>query len=148
MSNFNVLPMDESCLQGVLEISNLCFSISWSLESLRGELKNEFAKYVIIKKDDVIVGYGGIWIIYDEAQVTNIAVHPSYRGLHIGDLIVESLFEVCKKAHITAMTLEVRESNLIAQNLYKKYGFTTEGIRKNYYEDNHENALIMWNKNI
>jgi len=99
-------------------------------------------------KDNLVVGYGGVWLILDEGHITNIAVHPEYRGIGVGNAILEALIEICKIEQITSMTLEVRKSNTIAQNLYKKYGFLEEGIRKNYYTDTKEDGVIMWKYNL
>ena len=81
----------------------------------------------------------------DEGHITNVAVHSDYRGKKIGDELVKELVNLCKNNNIVSMTLEVRVSNIVAQNLYKKYGFKLAGIRKEYYSDNKEDAMIMWN---
>lgn len=83
------------------------------------------------------MGHGG-------GRITNIAVHPEFRGMGIGNKILEELIKLCEKRNIPSMTLEVRISNTIAQNLYKKFGFKEAGVRKKYYGDNDEDALIMW----
>jgi len=103
---------------------------------------------VVAKSDDVIVGFGGTWIIIDESHITNIAVHPSFRGLGIGELILKSLIDLGKPHFISSMTLEVRASNVVAISLYNKFGFKEEGRRKRYYEDNGEDALILWKRNF
>ncbi|MGK0465407.1 ribosomal protein S18-alanine N-acetyltransferase [Clostridium sp.] len=147
-SDFKIFPMDASSVKSIININQLSFPISWSLESLQSELDNKFAKYVILKKGDSIVGYGGMWIIIDEAHITNIAVHPKARGLGAGDIIMEALFRFCRKQKVTAITLEVRSSNFIAINLYEKHGFEKVSTRPHYYEDNGEDAVIMWNRNL
>ena len=147
-SDFKVFPMDSSSIKSILNISELSFPISWSFESLQSELDNKFARYVVLKKGNSIVGYGGMWVIIDEAHITNVAVHPETHGHGGGDMIVEALFRICRKQKVSAITLEVRKSNFLAINLYEKYGFETEGIRRHYYEDNGEDAVIMWNRNL
>ncbi len=147
-SDFKIHPMDITSIKSILNISELSFPISWSLESLQGELDNKFAKYVVLKKGNSIVGYGGLWIIVDEAHITNVAVHPEVRGVGAGDIIVDALFRICRKQKVTAITLEVRISNFTAINLYEKHGFEKEGIRPRYYEDNNEDAVIMWNRHL
>ncbi|MGH4119215.1 ribosomal protein S18-alanine N-acetyltransferase [Clostridium sp.] len=147
-SDFKICPMDASSIKSIININQLSFPISWSLESLQSELDNKFAKYVILKKGNSIVGYGGMWIIIDEAHITNIAVHPAARGVGAGDMIVEALFRICRKQKVTAITLEVRSSNFTAINLYEKHGFEKVSIRPHYYEDNREDAVIMWNRNL
>ena len=96
--------------------------------------------------DNKVIGFAGLWTIVDEGHITNIAVHPDYRGKGIGSKLVKSLIDNSKDWYINDLTLEVRYSNKIAQNLYKKYGFIEEGIRKNYYADNKEDAVIMWRR--
>lgn len=147
-SDFKISPMDSSSIKAIHNISELSFPISWSLESLQSELDNKFAKYVVLKKGDSIVGYGGMWIIIDESHITNVAIHPNARGHGGGDLIVEALFRICRKQKVTAITLEVRSSNFQAINLYEKHGFEKVSIRPHYYEDNNEDAVIMWNRNL
>jgi ribosomal-protein-alanine N-acetyltransferase len=95
---------------------------------------------------ETVVGYGGMWFIIDEAHVTNIAVHPDYRQRKIGEMIVQEMIKTAKENGINGMTLEVRVSNTAAINLYKKLGFVDYGIRKGYYADTGEDALIMWKK--
>lgn len=129
----------------ILNINRLSFKTPWSRESLIKELDdNSFARYVVAKKDGLVLGYGGLWIIVDEAHVTNIAVHPEYRGIGIGNMLMDAMIDICRLELVVGITLEVRASNVAAQNLYKKFGFVQEGIRKGYYEDNHEDALILW----
>ena len=144
MNNIEITKMTKEHLSDVLHISKLSFPIPWSQDSFEKELKNVFAKYVVAIVNNTVVGYGGMWIIIDEAHITNIAVHPEFRGCGIGDRILSSMISQCLSQRVTAMTLEVRASNIPAQSLYRKYGFKEEGVRKGYYEDNHEDAVIMW----
>jgi [ribosomal protein S18]-alanine N-acetyltransferase len=148
MNNIEIIPFKENHVNEVLYISNLSFLTPWTRDSIEKELENKLARYVVAIKDDVVIGYGGIWFILDEGHITNIAVHPEYRGAGAGDMIVEALIELCKLESIASMTLEVRISNIVAQNLYKKHGFIQEGIRKNYYSDSHEDGVIMWKYNL
>lgn len=132
-------------LEYVLEIEENSFSIPWSRESLVSEItKNELAKYIVARSDNVIVGYAGIWKILDEGHITNIAVCPEQRRKKIGSKMVEGLINLANDLGINSLTLEVRESNISAQNLYEKFGFEVCGMRKKYYSDNDEDALIMW----
>ncbi|GIM29169.1 ribosomal-protein-alanine acetyltransferase [Clostridium polyendosporum] len=144
--DIKIIPMDESCLDDVLDISRLSFAIPWTKNSFQNELRNNFATYVVAKVDERVIGYGGMWIIIDEGHITNIAVHPDYRGQGIGNTILNSMINICNEKCVKAMTLEVRISNIAAQNLYKKYGFIKEGVRHKYYEDNKEDAVIMWKR--
>ena len=147
-NDFKIYPMDISSIKSIMNINDLSFPISWSQESMESELDNKFAKYVVLKNGNFIVGYGGMWVIIDEAHITNVAVHPDARGLGAGDLIVEAMFRICRKHKVTAITLEVRSSNFVAINLYEKHGFEKESIRPHYYEDNKEDAVIMWNRHL
>jgi len=104
------------------------------------------ARYLVADIDGKIVGYVGIWFVAGEGHITNVAVHSDYRGQKIGDILIKHLVKICKDNNIFAMTLEVRVSNIVAQNLYKKYGFKLAGIRKEYYSDNKEDAMIMWSQ--
>ena len=148
MSNVEIIPLEDCCIDDVVSISIMSFPIAWTKEAFQNELTNKFARYVVAVKDDVVIGYGGMWVILDEAHVTNIAVHPEYRGIGAGALIVEALLDICRYEKATSITLEVRRSNETAQSLYRKYGFLEEGVRKSYYEDNKEDAIIMWKRDI
>ena len=96
----------------------------------------------------LIVGYAGIWIVLDEAHLTTIAVHPVYRGRGIGELLLISAIEMSVEMNAEVMTLEVRTSNIQAQTLYEKYGFQRVGLRRGYYVDTREDALIMTSENL
>lgn len=148
MNNLVVCPFEEKYIDSILSIEKLSFTDPWSRDSMEKELNNNFARYVVVKLEDKVIGYGGMWIILDEGHITNIAVAPEYRCIGAGKLILKSLINICKKEKVISLTLEVRASNTIAQSLYSKFGFITEGIRKNYYADNNENALIMWKRDI
>lgn len=132
-------------LDDVMEIEQRCFTTPWSRYSFTCELKdNQFSHYIVAKVDGKTVGYGGMWIVLNEAHVTNVGVLPEYRGEGIGELIMRSLMAIAKKHGADKMTLEVRKSNYVAQNLYSKLGFEPRGIRRGYYIDNKEDAVIMW----
>lgn len=138
--------MTKNDIDSVYKIEEDCFADPWSKDSIRKELKNDLARYLVAELNGYVVGYVGIWIVVDEGHITNVAVHSKYRGMKIGDKLIKEIVELCKKNKLVAMTLEVRVSNIIAQNLYKKYGFKMSGIRKEYYSDNKEDAIIMWNQ--
>ncbi|MCM0649810.1 ribosomal protein S18-alanine N-acetyltransferase [Clostridium swellfunianum] len=148
MNKIEIVPFNETHVNQVLYISTLSFKTPWTRESIEKELENELARYVIAIKDGLVIGFGGVWNILGEGHITNIAVHPEYRGLGAGDMIVEALIELCKLESIASMTLEVRKSNTVAQNLYKKHGFIEAGIRKGYYADTKEDAVIMWKHKV
>ena len=95
-----------------------------------------------------IIGFAGLWLMVDEAHITTIAIHPDYRGRGLGELELASLIDIAVQIGAKWVTLEVRVSNYIAQNLYRKYGFREAGMRHRYYSDNQEDALIMWTEEI
>ena len=121
----------------------------WSKSSFYDEMQNNLAKYYVAKTiDGELVGYAGTWHIIDEGHITTIAVKKSHLRKHIGEAIIQRILEDCYKEGIKYLTLEVRVSNTPAINLYTKYGFNSLGTRKGYYQDNNEDALIMWTENI
>lgn len=136
--------MEKEDIPDVLEIEKECFTTPWSENAFNMELNNKLAKYVVAREDDVIVGYGGLWMIVDEGHITNIAVREEFRGKGAGSEMMKNLIQTCKENGIVSMTLEVRRGNESAKALYKKYGFLEAGIRPKYYADNNEDALIMW----
>ena len=145
-NNIVIRPMTKDDVDDVYKVEEDCFVDPWSKESIRKELKNDLARYLVAEIDGEIVGYVGVWFVVDEGHITNVAVHSNYSGKKIGDKLVKEMVELCRQSNIVAMTLEVRVSNIVAQNLYKKYGFKMGGIRKEYYSDNKEDAIIMWNQ--
>ncbi|MCT8976371.1 ribosomal protein S18-alanine N-acetyltransferase [Clostridium sp. CX1] len=148
-NDIEILSLKHEHVDSVLVIDSLSFPTPWSRNSFEREIEtNKFARYIVAKKDGIIIGYAGMWLILDEGHITNIAVHPEYRGIGAGNLLLEALIEICKIESICKITLEVRKSNKIAQSLYEKYGFIQEGIRKEYYGDNKEDAIIMWKHNL
>jgi [ribosomal protein S18]-alanine N-acetyltransferase len=143
-NNLIIRDMKLEDIDGVYNVEKSCFPDPWSKESFKKEIQNKLAKYLVAQVEDKVVGYIGAWFVIDEAHITNVAVSPEYRGQRIGDKIVKCFIDECNDNKINAMTLEVRVSNIVAQNLYKKYGFKLAGVRKEYYSDNKEDALIMW----
>ncbi|MFD1708532.1 ribosomal protein S18-alanine N-acetyltransferase [Siminovitchia sediminis] len=126
-------------------IESRSFTAPWPEEAFYNDIAhNRFASYVFIEVDGVKAGYCGVWIILDEAHITNIAVLPEYRGRKLGEKLLCKMMELAKEAGAKTMTLEVRVSNHVAKSLYKKLGFQDGGIRRGYYTDNHEDAQVMW----
>ncbi|WP_432775953.1 ribosomal protein S18-alanine N-acetyltransferase [Brevibacillus gelatini] len=129
----------------VAELERLSFSTPWPHEAFVNELtKNPNARYVVAVHQNRIVAYCGMWIVLDEAHITNVAVHPLFRGKKIGLGLMFKMMGVAKMLGANSMTLEVRPSNTVARNLYTKLGFREHGVRKRYYSDNNEDAIIMW----
>lgn len=144
MENLTLKKLDKEDVNGLYEVSSLSLKETWSLGSIEQELSNKFARYIVCKDGDKVIGFIGAWLIASEGQITNLAVHPDYRKKGIGKKLMKSLISSLKNEDCNAITLEVRESNTVAKNLYKSLGFLSEGIRKNFYEDNKEDANIMW----
>lgn len=141
----NLREMEIKDIDAIMEIEKESFSTPWTRNAFEKEIKeNMLAKYIVADLEGKAVGYAGIWLIIDEGHVTNIAIANAHRGKGIGKFLMMGLIDFCKDSGIHNMTLEVRASNIIAQNLYKKLGFLDCGIRPNYYADDHEDAVIMW----
>ena len=128
----------------VAALEQTCFPTPWSREAFWREASNPFACYLLAFAGDQLVGYAGFWVAADEAQVMNVAVAPEYRGQGAGTQLFAALIESARERGCTAMTLEVRPSNVPALALYHHFGFQEAGRRKGYYTDNGEDALIMW----
>lgn len=138
-------PMRLEDLEEVLLIEDVSFTIPWSRYSFLHELlENERAIYLVARETGQVRGYIGMWIVLNEGHITSLAVHPAYRRRGIGQRLLQSIINEGKKRGLQYLTLEVRLSNTGAQELYKKMGFTSRGIRPRYYQDNHEDAVIMW----
>ena len=137
--------MQLSDVSDVYNIEEKSFSMPWSLESFEKEITiNKAAHYFVIEVSNKVVGYMGIWKILDEGHITNIAIDPSYRGKRYGAELLKFVLEQMKQIGVESFTLEVRASNEVAIKLYEKFGFITMGIRKKYYTDTQEDALLMW----
>lgn len=139
-----VKSMTEADLPEVMEIEKISFPTPWSKESYLAELENDSAKYRVVRLEGRLVGYGGMWLIIDEAHITNIAVHPDFRQQGIGERLLSELIGLAKQHQAVGVTLEVRPSNQGALRLYQKLGFLPSAVRKGYYSDTDEDALIMW----
>ena len=144
-----IVPMTASDISDVLRIERASFSTTWPSDAFFNELTtNKLAHYFVGRIDAKVVAYGGIWVIFEDSHVTTIAVDPTYRGKKYGEVMLLKLIDEAIARGAAWMTLEVRESNVAAQQLYRKYGFTTVTTRKGYYSDNNENALVMWAGNL
>ncbi len=136
--------LDVSFASELENIDKICMSVPWTKGMFLNELENEKTCYIGAFVDGELVGYGGMWLVCGEAQITNIAVLPEYRGRGIGNKIVEQLIANAKACEV--ISLEVREGNLNAIRLYEKNGFTKDGVRKNYYKNPTEDAILMSKK--
>jgi len=144
-----IVPMLLDDIPAVLQIEALSFSSAWPTNAFVNELRdNKLAYYFVGRLDGRIVAYGGIWVILEDSHVTTIAVHPDVRGQRLGEEILVHLLDEAIERDASWITLEVRETNDVAQKLYRKYGFTVVSTRRGYYSDNNESALVMWAGNL
>jgi len=142
-------PMTVEDIDAVLYIERLSFTTPWSRNAFLQELTaNSLAMYFVGRLGDIIVCYGGCWLIHDEAHITNVAVDPQFRGKGYGAGICRWLMSEASLRGMTRATLEVRVSNVAARELYRKMGFLPAGVRPNYYTDTKEDALIMWKEGL
>lgn len=146
MNQVIIRGMKKEDIAQIIEIEKKCFSLPWSRDAFVNELKNDLAYYQVAELGEKIVGYMGMWKVIDECHITNVAVIPEYRKQNIASMLIEKMVDICVCSEIVAMTLEVRESNIPAINLYKKFGFVSAGKRPRYYQRPLEDAIIMWKK--
>lgn len=131
-------------IDGVWAVESQVFNNPWSRSAFVDEMTdNDLAHYLVLEDQGMIAGYAGMWIVVDEAHVTNIALLPDYQRQGLGEKLVRELIKTARERYAVMMTLEVRPSNTVAQSLYSKLGFLPQGIRRAYYSDNQEDALIM-----
>lgn len=145
MSDISIRAMTLEDLEYVVIIESKSFTSPWSKALYQKELvQNHFAHYYVIEVDQEIIGFCGVWLVLDEAQVTNIAIDPSQRGKGYGTILFQYMLNQVIRKGATNLSLEVRKSNKTAQAMYKKFGLECAGIRKHYYTDNNEDAIVMW----
>lgn len=143
--SITVRPMVMTDVDGVMAVEQDSFLTPWSRSAFEEELaQNRLARYIVAVENDEIVGYAGTWLVINEAHVTNVAVSGQRRREGIGRLLMQKLMELARENDMESMTLEVRVSNSAARHLYQQLGFVEAGIRKNYYSETKEDALILW----
>ena len=174
---FVLLPMEVADIDEVRSVEKQCFPSPWPKESFRYEIeRNRMARYFVLRRitpdmdtppalptpsflqrlfgkartagQGSMVGFAGIWLMVDEAHITTLAVTPDFQGQGLGELLLVAVTEISGVEGAKTMTLEVRKSNVIAQRLYEKYGFSKHGIRPHYYSDDGEDAVVMWSEEI
>ena len=138
-----MIPMNESHVAQVAALEKLCFSDPWSETSIASELENHLSLWLIAEENGAVCGYVGSQTVLDETDMMNIAVRPDCRRKGIAAALIAELVSRLKARGSRILRLEVRESNLPAIALYKAMGFTQLGLRKNYYRNPKENALIL-----
>ncbi len=139
-----VRTMQAADIPAVMDVEHAAFDRGWAATSFQRELAdNRMARYVVLEVDATIVGFGGVWLMVDEAHVVTVAVRPDYRRHGFGRLLVHGLVQLAGCCGMLAATLECRVSNAAARALYSQYGFYEVGNRPRYYQDNQEDAVIM-----
>ncbi len=137
--------MKKADIAAVYAIEMNTFAVPWPEASFHHELsENPAARYLVVESDaGDVIAYAGAWMIFEEAHITNIAVSKEWRGQGIGIALTKALIQYAANLGVQYMTLEVRKSNAVAQTMYEKLGFEKLGVRKQYYSDNGEDALLM-----
>ena len=135
--------MNAAHVSQVAELERICFADPWSEKSVASELDNKWALWLVALDGDTVVGYIGSQTAVDETDVMNVAVHPDHRRQGIAEALIEKLVLELKARGSHALMLEVRASNAPAISLYEKLGFLQVGLRKNYYRNPKEDALIL-----
>lgn len=146
MEKFKIEMMSLNDLETIKDILQTEFDEFWTYEILQQELLSNNSKYIVAKSlDNIIVGFAGIKIILDTAELMNIVTKKSFRANGIGKLMLEYLINMCKNEKIKTLNLEVNSQNTIAINLYKKYNFKEVGLRKKYYNNTYDAILMSLN---
>ena len=148
MPNIVIKRADERYLEDICELERLCFTTPWPVEVIYEDICVSKHLYYVICENEKVVGYAGMWLILDEAHINNICVHPDYRCRGYGKKLLKRLIRAAYKYGGDSITLEVRRSNTTAITLYESLGFEVEGVRKGYYQDNREDAIIMWKQGL
>ena len=137
--------MTEADIPALVGIEAQSFYDAWNENMLRNEIANELTTYLVMECAGKLVGYAGFWLVAGEAQITRVAVADEERGQGYGTRLTAALVNKAWELGATAMTLEVRESNAVAQHLYATLDFEQNGFRPKYYSDTNEGALLLWN---
>lgn len=137
-------PMEREHIKSVMQIERACFASHWPESAFLNELANRSARYVVAKIDGQVVGFAGMWVIMDEAHVTTLGVLPTHRRRGIGERMLVRLLEIARSLGARRSTLEVRKSNAGAIRLYEKFTYTAVAVRRGYYAETGEDALVMW----
>ena len=140
--------LSEEHLDEIMEIERLSFTTPWSRLAFIHEIESPHSIFEVMTLNGRLIGYGGFWLIADEAHISNIALHPDHRRRGLGRKLLTRLLGQAVERGAAKATLEVRPSNEAAQRLYDSFGFKMIAVRKNYYTDEREDALIMWNDDI
>lgn len=148
MTSYEIRSMTENDIPQIARIEKMVFPAPWSEAAFRSELHdNAMAMYLVLadeEKPDEVLAYGGMWKIFDEGHITNIAVTPEAQGKKLGKMLLYAMIQWAWANNLSHVTLEVRINNYVAINLYEKTGFINAGIRPGYYDNGNEDAMVMW----
>ena len=136
--------MQPEDVRAVMDLVRRCFATPWSEIAYRSEISSSAGYYLVARVGGQLVGFGGAWLVVDEAHLTTLGVEPSLRRHGIGERLLAAILQEARRRGVRRASLEVRESNLAAIRLYEKYGFLPVARRRGYYSDNGEDALVMW----
>jgi ribosomal-protein-alanine N-acetyltransferase len=150
INTIKIRKMTKNDIKQVMEIESVSFgNFHWKPEAFTAEMENNIGQYFIAEDEHKnLLGYCGFWLIMEEAHITTIAVQPTLRKQGIGEKLLQKMIDAGYEKGVKWFTLEVRAGNIAAQNLYYKYNFKSLGLRRKYYQDNDEDAMIMWTENI
>ena len=138
-----ITKMTQSHVQQIAELEKICFNDPWSVNSIASELENRLSLWLVAVDTDKVIGYVGSQTVLGETDMMNIAIHPDYRKQGIATELIVSLIQALTDRSSHSLMLEVRSSNDPAKTLYAKLGFEVVGVRKNYYRNPREDALIL-----
>ncbi len=144
LSDFKIIKATDGDIKDILEIEKLSFKGPWSEDMFRSELRNRVSSFYVLRDsldNNLLVGYVVFWIVYGEAQILNIVVHPNYKKRGLGRKLLDFAVGKMKEQNAYNIFLEVRDSNKVARGMYERSGFTEIGVRHNYYGD--EDAIVM-----
>ncbi len=141
--NASFVRLAEEHIGGILAIEAEAYPEAWSEQMFQDEICHPHSHFYVMMLDGQIVGYGGFWLVLDEAHITSITVRQDYRGKGLGRILLAYLLNLSEKLGAVMAALEVRMSNVIAQNLYGSEGFEPIGIRRKYYAKTGEDAMVM-----
>lgn len=144
MADLIIREAEEKDIDGIASLEEMCFTTPWTRSSLEEDLAAQISTYIVAETEGQIVGYVGIWKVTDEGHINNVAVSPMYRRRRIATGLIEAMLKATEAAGVKSHTLEVRAGNEPARRLYAGLGFQEAGLRKGYYQDNGEDAIIMW----
>ena len=140
----DIVYMRREHIDQVYQIELDSFSIPWLRSDFVTELKKDLAIYIVALDNNEVIGYAGMWHVVNEGHIVNVAVKHERRRQGVGSLLIEKFIQIALEREMIGLTLEVRMSNAAGQRLYHKYGFVAEGIRRGYYADTGDDAVIMW----